>query len=279
MITESDKQFYDDNGYIIIRQVFSPDEIAQYREHYMALRAEGPKPGDFGASKSQDNDPLYQFPRMINMHQWDELSMKWLLDQRLRTILTELAGSEPYAVQTMLYFKPPQSRGQALHQDNWYLRAQPGTCIGAWLALDACDEANGCLQLVPGSNHWPLLCAVEADMEKSFTSNTVAIPPHAEVRPMILASGDVLVFHGSVVHGSLPNVTTNRFRRALIGHYVEGDVTELSKGYRPVLRFDGSEVQLDATPTGGLCGTWVTKDGAPVVEYTGVLGELYKTLE
>jgi ectoine hydroxylase-related dioxygenase (phytanoyl-CoA dioxygenase family) len=279
MITDQDKRFYEENGYVIIRQVFNPEEVAYYRDYYMDMRAQGPKPGDYGASKYQGDDPLYKFPRMINMHHWDEASLRWLLDERLRSILIALAGREPYAVQTMLYFKPPQSRGQALHQDNWYLRAQPGTCIGAWLALDDCDEANGCLQLVPGSNHWPLLCAMEADTEQSFTSNTVPIPPGTEVRPMIMAAGDVLFFHGSVVHGSFPNVTKDRFRRALIGHYVEGEVTQLWKGYRPVIRFDGTEVQLDETPDGGLCGTWVTKGGQPVVEYTGVLGTLYKTLE
>lgn len=34
--------------------------------------------------------------------------------------------------------------------------------------------------------------------------------------------GDVLFFHGAVVHGSLPNRSTDRFRRALIGYYGDG---------------------------------------------------------
>lgn len=278
-ITAQDKQYYEDNGYFIARGVFTPDEVAYYRDHYMALRAEGPKPGDFGASTEKDNDPLYKYPRMINMHRWDDTSRNWLLTDRLRELLTGLAGVEPYAVQTMLYFKPPGARGQAVHQDNWYLRAQPGTCIGAWMALDDCDEANGCLELVPGSNKWPLLCAVEADTEKSFTSNTVALPEGAELRPMIMKAGDVLFFHGSVVHGSKPNVTSDRFRRSLIGHYVEANTEQLWRFYRPVWRWDGSEVVLGETEEGGLCGTWVTRDGQPVIENTGVLGQLYKTLE
>jgi hypothetical protein len=33
-----------------------------------------------------------------------------------------VAGTEPYAVQIMFYFRPRGSRGQALHQDNFYLR-------------------------------------------------------------------------------------------------------------------------------------------------------------
>jgi ectoine hydroxylase-related dioxygenase (phytanoyl-CoA dioxygenase family) len=280
MITQQDKRFYDDNGYVIVKQLFSPPEVVKYRDYYMAMRAEGEKPGDYGASQYKaSNDPLHKFPRMINMHHWDETSLRWLLDERFRIVLTALTEREPYAVQTMLYFKPPQARGQALHQDNWYLRAAPGTCIGAWLALDDCDEANGCLQLVPGSNKWPLLCAVQADTAQSFTDNTVELPAGTEVRPMIMQAGDVLFFHGSVVHGSFPNTTKDRFRRALIGHYVEGNVTHLWKFYKPVLRFDGALLELEQTAEGGTCGTWVTKDGQRVLEETGVLGKVYKVLE
>lgn len=280
MINEQHKAFYDQYGYLIVEQMFAPHEVEFYRDHFMALRAQGEKPGDYGASTYQDNnDPLYKFPRMINMHQWDDTSRAWMLDERLRQTLTTLAGREPYAVQTMLYFKPPQSRGQALHQDNTYLRVQPGTCIGAWFALDDCDEANGCLQLVPGSNTWPLLCTVEADTAKSFTPNTVVLPPGSEPRAMTMKAGDVLFFSGSVVHGSFPNSTKDCFRRSLIGHYIEADAQQIWKWYRPILRWDGSEVQLDESPEGGLCGNWVTKEGEPVLELNGQLGKLYKRLE
>ncbi|HRJ41757.1 MAG: phytanoyl-CoA dioxygenase family protein [Caldilineaceae bacterium] len=57
--------------------------------------------------------------------------------------MTALLGAEPYAVQTMFYFKPAGARGQALHQDQYYLRAQLGTCMAAWMAVDDCDEENG----------------------------------------------------------------------------------------------------------------------------------------
>ena len=36
-------------------------------------------------------------------------------------------------------------------------------CVAAWMALDTCDESNGCLQVVPGSHEWPILCTVPAD--------------------------------------------------------------------------------------------------------------------
>ena len=56
-----------------------------------------------------------------------------------------------------------------------------------------------------------------------------------------MAAGDVLFFNGSVIHGSFPNASRDRFRRALIGHYVAGEAEKVSQFYHPVLRMDGSE--------------------------------------
>jgi hypothetical protein len=145
---------------------------------------------------STGEDPLKRYPRMIHMHRWDDVSLRWLLDQRFHTILIDLLGREPYAVQTMLYFKPPGSRGQALHQDQYFLKTHPGTCMAAWLALDPCDEANGCMQMVPGSHRWSILCTTKADTTISFTDVTVPLPDGQKAilcswrRVMFCFSGD-----------------------------------------------------------------------------------------
>ena len=95
-------------------------------------------------------DPLALYPRVMQPHYWDETSMQWMIDERLNDWLTHILGREPFAVQTMFYFKPPSARGQALHQDQFYLRVDPGTCVAAWMAVDRCDEENGCLRIVAG---------------------------------------------------------------------------------------------------------------------------------
>jgi phytanoyl-CoA hydroxylase len=210
------------------------------------------------------------------MHRWDQLSLDWMIEPRLDACMTALLGRSPFAVQTMLYFKPPGARGQALHQDNFYLRAQPGTCIAAWMALDPCDEANGCLQIVPGSHSWPLLCTEKADTKVSFTDVTVPIPAGATIAPVVMAPGDVLFFNGQLVHGSFPNVTTDRFRRALIGHYIEGRADQVAHYYHPALRMDGTPLELVVAQGGGSCGVWVEGEGGPVVEMVGVEGTVRK---
>jgi len=131
---------FQERGYVTVSGLFNDDEVARYRQHYMAMRRSGSFPGDFAGADLQSDDPLKRYPRLIHMHRWDELSLGWLLDARLAAVFRQLLGSEPLAVQTMRYFKPAGARGQALHQDQFYLRVQPGTCIAAWMALDDCDE-------------------------------------------------------------------------------------------------------------------------------------------
>ncbi len=270
MLNHSHQQHFAQNGYAVVSGLFSDDEVARYREHYMALRRHGAWPGDTSGVDVTDTDPLKRYPRMIHMHRWDELSLAWMIDPRLNACMTGLLGREPFAVQTMLYFKPPGSRGQALHQDNFYLKVKPGTCMAAWMALDDCDEANGCMQVVPGSHTWDLLCTKQADTTVSFTDVTVPLPAGTKPASVLMRAGDVLFFNGSLVHGSFPN-TSHRFRRALIGHYIEGSSEQVGEYYHPALRMDGTPVErLAKSADGGTCGVWVERDGTPVIEAAGL---------
>ena len=131
------------------------------------------------------------------------------------------------------------------------------------MAVDAADEANGCMQVVPGSHRWPVLCTTEADTTISFTDVTVPLPAGQNVVPVPMNAGDVLFFNGSLVHGSTPNSTTDRFRRALIGHYIQGDARQVAEYYHPALRMDGTPLRLDISEGGGVCGEW-TPDGGIV---------------
>jgi phytanoyl-CoA hydroxylase len=220
------------------------------------------------AETQKSGDPLQKYPRMIHMHRWDETSLQWLLDDRLHECLTTFLGTGPLAVQTMLYFKPAGARGQALHQDNFYLRAQPGTCMAAWLALDPCDEENGCMRVVPGSHEWPILCTAKADTSASFTDITVPLPEGLDPVPVLMDAGDVLFFNGSLVHGSYPNTSQDRFRRSLVGHYIEDHAEQVTKFDQPVLRMDGTAFEIDGVEDGGPCGVWVDRNGKREIEVT-----------
>jgi phytanoyl-CoA hydroxylase len=254
------------SGYLVVPALFAEAEVAGYKAHYMHLRICGTYPGDMWTPDPGNDDPLKRFPRMIHMHRWDDRSRHWLLDSRLRRCLSGLLGQDPYAVQTMLYFKPPGARGQALHQDQHFLRVEPGTCVAAWLALDDADEENGCMQVVPGSHRLPLLCTREADSDQSFTDVEVQMPEDMDTVPVPMQAGDVLFFHGHLIHGSFPNTSRDRYRRSLIGHYIMAEAEKIEPFYHPVLTMDGDRIEFGSSLHGGPCGVWVERNGLPHVE-------------
>lgn len=220
------KAFYRENGYYVAREVFTGRETEEMVQHFMEMRKEGPKPGDYGGDAGKgEADPLNKFPRFINMHRWDPKTDAWQKDARLTKPAKELIGDDLVLCQTMLYFKPPGSRGQSPHQDHQYIRKYP--LIGAWMALDRCDEENGRMVTVPGSNKLGILPVKPADMEISFTTGGTVMPQGAREVGIDMEPGDVLYFDGFTIHGSYHNRTLDRFRRSFIVHYFAAHTKEL----------------------------------------------------
>ena len=252
---------FERDGFYIARSLLSQDEVARIRQTFMDEAANGPVPG-LSEIKGDNNtgyspaDPLRFYPRMMNPHHNPDkdvgkLSSQFQIDARLYPLLKGFMHDEPVAVQSMFYFKPPGARGQDLHQDNFYLRVKPGTCCAAWIAIDDSDMENGGMMVVPGTHDMEVVCPTKADSELYFTTEHVEPPPGLKPEYAIMKSGDVLFFNGSVVHGSSPNTSKDRFRRSLIFHYAPANAHELSSWYRDPIRFDGTVLANFADATGG----------------------------
>jgi ectoine hydroxylase-related dioxygenase (phytanoyl-CoA dioxygenase family) len=69
-----------------------------------------------------------------------------------------------------------------------------------------------------------------------------------------MAPGDVLFFNGSLVHGSGPNRSADRFRRSFIGHYVGRSTDRIGRHYA-TLTMGGEPVVLPESEGAGPCGT------------------------
>ncbi|HEX8465586.1 MAG TPA: phytanoyl-CoA dioxygenase family protein [Abditibacterium sp.] len=259
--TEQKAQFERD-GFLAVGDVFSAAEVSALRDHFMQMQQDALEPASslrqhykplsLGAA---NGDILKHFPRIMHPARFDEKSFSFMLDARVKAILSELFEEEPLAAQSMFYFKPPGAKGQALHQDNFYLNVSPGTCIAAWLSLDDADEENGGMFMVPGSHRLPVLCPHLADMEKSFTTEEVDVPAGMEAVQVPLKAGDVLFFNGSVIHGSFPNSSKERFRRSFICHYVGDSTHSMNGSYYPLWRFSGEQLERAVSEGGShFCG-------------------------
>ncbi|HVK05082.1 MAG TPA: phytanoyl-CoA dioxygenase family protein [Armatimonadaceae bacterium] len=254
------KEQFDRDGYAVVRGLFSPAEVAEIRETFMAQAAGGPIEGlsDGHWQNCDPSDPLKFYPRMMHPHLHADkpvgpLSMRYMLDRRVETVLAALMGEAPIAAQSMFYFKPAGARGQDLHQDNFYLRVKPGTCYAAWVAVDDVDEENGGMMLVPGSHLLDIACPQKSDPTISFTDAHVPVPEGMSTAPANMKAGDCLFFNGSVIHGSYPNRSADRFRRSFICHYLPRASEELARFYQ-TFTFDGKHVEIPPATGGGPCG-------------------------
>ena len=249
---------YRRDGIVQVPQLLAAAEVEQIKSVFMdQVAADHSLAIDDGVP---EDDPLARFPRFVHPHRRSDLpvgrlSLELMLDSRILDVVTVLIGPS-LGAQSMFYFKPPGARGQALHQDNMSLRADPETCLAAWIAIDDVDAANGGLAVVPGSHQTELACPEHADLAESFTNAEVPIPDGLSKVQTRMKAGDVLFFHGSVVHGSRPNSTADRFRRALIFHYIPEDSTEIAAFYNPLVRPDRRPTVLAEAIGGGPCGDY-----------------------
>jgi phytanoyl-CoA hydroxylase len=247
------KETYDRDGFAVARGLFSPEEVAQVLETFEEIHRQRILPEEQDGVRDP-NDPLFQFPRVLQPHRSNAAARRYMLHSGVAECLHAIVGEEPVATQSMYYFKPPGSRGQAMHQDNLYLLVEPGVCIGAWTAIDRVDAENGGMMLVPGSHRGNIICQQKGDTSISFTPGFTPIPPGMKPVLVPMEPGDTLFFHGQVIHGSGPNRTKDRFRRSFIGHYAAGSLDKISKFYLPLVKMDGTDCEVTANLDGGACG-------------------------
>jgi ectoine hydroxylase-related dioxygenase (phytanoyl-CoA dioxygenase family) len=255
------REHFDRDGYAVARGLFSPAEIEEIKIEFETINLkQREKAHDDGIHDAED--PLFHYPRIVHPHRFNPVARRYLLHGGVQECLRTLLDDEPVATQTMYYFKPPGARGQAMHQDNLYLLVDPGTCIAAWTAVDRVDRENGCMMVVPGSHRGNILCQEDGGAEvarESFTGPRLTrIPQGLKAVEVPMEPGDTLFFGGSVIHGSGPNRSENRFRRSFIGHYAAGSLEKISQFYLPLVRMDGSDFDVAAQKGGGACGQdWV----------------------
>ncbi len=245
-------------GFVHARGLLTPAEVEEVREVFARMHAEG-VPGHYDPRQARDgvedpNDPLFQYPRVMMPHRFSARARHYMLHPKVAGRLRAFFGADPVATQSMFYFKPPGARGQALHQDQFYLLVEPGTCIAAWTAIDDTDAENGAMLVVPKTNNADIVCPSTADARVSYTSHFVPVPEGLKAQLVPMKAGDTLFFNGSVIHGSGPNRSKTRFRRSFICHYASGNVRKISRFYHPLTRMDGTEYEVEPQTSGGPCG-------------------------
>tara|TARA_Y100000588_G_scaffold282742_1_gene299972 strand:- start:607 stop:1581 length:975 start_codon:yes stop_codon:yes gene_type:complete len=232
---------YQAEGYLRVEGLVALDEVEELKNRAMAiLTGEVEVPGVEPPSLEADGEAVgKRFVRVHMLHRNDFMSERFLLHPRILDVVEVLVGPDVLALQTMQFFNQPGSGGQGWHQDSYYITTYPDTLIGTWLALDRADEENGCLWVLPGSNHEPIypgagvghpvhaegafaqIETVEniSHLDDEVNTLSAIARRYGDPVPVVVDPGDVVFFHPHLLHRSHPNRAEERWRRAFVSHY------------------------------------------------------------
>lgn len=237
-------------GYCVVPGVLNAREVATIEAHYEEIRiSENLSSGELTAQGTRIKNWRIVKPESL----WP-LAKETLLHPRIQECVERIFMEKALAVQSIFYYKPPNSPGQGLHWDNYYFEASPGCCVGVWLAIDKINEENGGLSLVPGSHKRQFHAIDESpDNGKRGGANASMLGGHAlqldseaSLAHPSVEPGDAIIFDGRIVHGSPPNKAKNRWRRSIACHYVPQSIEVISEWYLPLMDFEGAPVMRTA---------------------------------
>jgi phytanoyl-CoA hydroxylase len=144
----------------------------------------------------------------------DPFWLRLVSDPRLLDIAELFIGPD-IALFASHYFCKPAGTGQPVlwHQDGSYWPLDPMNVVSLWLAVDDSTPANGCMRVLPGTQHLSL----QPLQERSDVANVLgsgmdpAAVDESQAVDLVLKAGDVSVHHPNIVHGS--NANTSAVRR------------------------------------------------------------------
>ena len=161
------------------------------------------------------------------MHDLDLEFERISYSTELFSIAQSLGLEEPSIVQSQYIFKQPMLGGKVdCHTDSTFIRTDPLSCLGAWIALEEASINNGCLFVLPGSHKKYPLQQFYVRNEKGNGTEFVDSPfPRMEwdlqrLEPVEVAAGDLVLLHGSLVHASEAN-RSEHSRHAYVLHMID----------------------------------------------------------
>lgn len=101
------------------------------------------------------------------------------------------------------YFdKPADGPPIPWHQDAPFWSMHPVRCISAWLALDDVSQRNGCVFVVPGSNHAPLPQVPSQGTGRFGRQADISAYDVSAAIPLELSRGEFFLFDCWLLHRS-----------------------------------------------------------------------------
>lgn len=236
MLTQSQIDFYHEQGYIGVENVLSSDEIAELRrvtEDFVdqsRLVTEHTSVFDLEPGHTADNPQLRRLKNPIEQHAVYDQTMR---HPKILEIVSQLIGPAIRTNGNKLNMKYAQFGSPVeWHQDWAFYPHTNDDLLAVGIAIDAMTMENGCLLVVPGSHKGPVLSHHHS---QGFFVGAVTEPDFepSDAVPIMVDAGGISIHHVRILHGSAPNTSPNP-RRLLLYQYCANDAW-------PLVNFPGWE--------------------------------------
>ena len=252
-LTPKQIEYYQTNGFIVIENFLSAEELENWRMAVTAAVKErgGQKmPGKeikIGEDDGINEDAEYfgkVFDQLLNLWQTNEKVKKLMLDERIGKMAAQLAGVDGIRIwHDQALIKRPWANPTAWHLDNPFWSFYDKNSISIWVALDDATLENGCLYFIPGSHKQTSFknSSIGRNMDGIFDVYPELARTRAVAAPM--KAGSCSFHNGLTVHGANANMT-NGFRRAMTcsympdGNVFNGQANILPEEYLKSLKVD-----------------------------------------
>jgi len=222
-------QFYQNNGFIVIEDFLSPEELEHWRkavttavEERAGIKIPG-KDIKTGEADGINEDADYfakVFDQLLNLWQTNEQVKKLMLDQRIGKMAAQLAGVDGIRIwHDQALIKRPWANPTAWHLDTPFWSFSDCNAISIWVALDNATLENGCLFFIPGSHK--LTGFDKITIGKNMDGIFEIYPGLINTKPVAapMRAGSCSFHNGLTIHGANANMT-NGFRRAMTCAYM-----------------------------------------------------------
>lgn len=218
MSTQEKIDFYNENGYVVIKNAIPSDLIDAYEKIWL----------DHHSKDGQ----------ITNYQGWPKsspyLDHKEILDILCHESIFNFLNLLNPHLTLHLAFTSWTSTRKSWHQDFTKSdKSQADNYIGVWVALDKIHPNSGPFQFIPKSHKWEIdFEYVYSDQSSDKPAELLNQEMHQRKAPGFQftgSKGDLIIWHGHTVHaGGIP-VDDSLLRKSLIGHY--GVMAENSVNY------------------------------------------------
>lgn len=211
--------FYEENGYVLIKSLFSKDEAARLRAecHELAERLSRQRDIDATWESAKDMGDKPKKTLLLHCHDVQFYSAAFsniLVDPRFTEAASQLMGTPNVQLHhTKMFIKPPENGSPfPLHQDRPFFPHAQDTMVAAIIHFDDAPIEKGCVRVVPGSHKLGALTHIE----QGGWHLPVDQYPIESAIPCPAEAGDVLFFSYLTIHGSGVNVSNEARTTVLV---------------------------------------------------------------